>query len=75
MLYIMYTSCTLYIVVSVGSTGEFFFDKAVNGFLRELFEKWWEAGCNHDVTIAFFWRLYYDPSTQSELPQDTVIHK
>ena len=45
------------------SSGEFFFDKAVTGFLKELFEKWREAGCSHDVTIVFFWRLYYDIKT------------
>ncbi|CAI8001126.1 GATOR complex protein DEPDC5, partial [Geodia barretti] len=48
--------------------GEFFFDKAVGGFLRELFVRWREAGCNHDVTIIFFWRLHFDPS----LSRDSV---
>lgn len=46
--------------------GEFFFDKTVNGFLRDLFVRWREAGCNHDVTIVFFWRLHYSHNSSSE---------
>ena len=55
------------------SSGEFFFDKAVSGFLRELFVRWREAGCNHDVTIVFFWRLHYDPTTAS-IAQPLYMH-
>ena len=53
--------------------GDLFFDKAVNGFLRELFERWKEAGCNHDVTIVFFWRLHYDPASLSMHTPYTTI--
>ena len=55
--------------------GEFFFDKTVSGFLRDLFVRWREAGCNHDVTIVFFWRLHYDLSSSKTLPIYMYIYQ
>ena len=39
--------------------GDLYFDKLVGGFLKELFHRWSEIGCSHEVTLAFFWRAYY----------------
>ncbi len=48
------------------SVGDLYFDKAVGGFLRELFQHWQEEGCNHEVTLLFFWRAFYDKSMMGE---------
>nr|KAG5702349.1 hypothetical protein BaRGS_003016 [Batillaria attramentaria] len=40
--------------------GDLYFEKAVNGFLSDLFVKWKEQNCCHDVTIVLFSRTYYD---------------
>ncbi len=50
--------------------GELYFDKAVSGFLTELFHQWEEQACSHEVTIVFFSRIYYDSvSVLGELPR------
>ena len=49
------------------SVGDLYFDKAVNGFLKELFQRWREAGCNHEATLVFFWRVYHDKNAVGEL--------
>lgn len=41
--------------------GDLYFDKLVGGFLKELFHRWSEQSCSHEVTLAFFWRVYYQP--------------
>ena len=46
--------------------GDLYFDKAVGGFLTELFQHWQEQGCNHEVTLVFFWRIFYDQAALSE---------
>lgn len=33
--------------------GDLYFEKAVNGFLSELFAKWKRHGSNHEVTIGW----------------------
>ena len=40
--------------------GDLFFEKAINGFLRELFTKWKELTVSHDVSIILFSRTFYD---------------
>ena len=46
----------------------------MGGFLKELFQHWQDEGCNHEVTLLFFWRAFYDKSTMGEYTQscDTV---
>ncbi|KAJ1732229.1 vacuolar membrane-associated protein iml1, partial [Coemansia biformis] len=39
--------------------GHLCFEKAVNGFLAELFKRWNEGQLNHMVTIVMFSRWYY----------------
>ncbi|XP_050720659.1 GATOR complex protein Iml1-like [Eriocheir sinensis] len=48
--------------------GDLYFEKAVNGFLSELFFKWKKEGSNHDVTIVLFSRTYYKASSIDEFP-------
>ncbi|XP_069937633.1 GATOR complex protein Iml1-like [Cherax quadricarinatus] len=49
--------------------GDLYFEKAVNGFLSELFAKWKKEGSNHDVTIVLFSRTYYKATTIEDFPQ------
>ncbi|KAK3862519.1 hypothetical protein Pcinc_031625, partial [Petrolisthes cinctipes] len=49
--------------------GDLYFEKAVNGFLSELFAKWKKEGSNHDVTIVLFSRTYYKASSIDDFPQ------
>lgn len=48
--------------------GDLYFEKAVNGFVYDLFEKWRLFKCNHDVTIVLFSRTYYDANSIEQFP-------
>ncbi|XP_058807766.1 GATOR complex protein Iml1 isoform X1 [Phymastichus coffea] len=48
--------------------GDLYFEKAVNGFLADLFQKWKKNGCNHEVTIVLFSRTFYNASKLDEFP-------
>lgn len=48
--------------------GDLYFEKAVNGFLTDLFGKWKRMGCNHEVTIVLFSRTFYAARTLDEFP-------
>eukprot|EP00794_Sanderia_malayensis_P014226 gene14226-15709_t len=50
--------------------GELYFEKTVNGFLNELFGKWKEYGCSHDVNIVMFSRTYYSAKTFDAFPKE-----
>ncbi|KAM7355220.1 GATOR complex protein Iml1 isoform 3-T3 [Cochliomyia hominivorax] len=49
--------------------GDLYFEKAVNGFLTELFHKWKKLGCNHEVTIVLFSRTFYVAKSLDEFPE------
>lgn len=49
--------------------GDLYFEKAVNGFLTDLYAKWKEQGCLHDVTIVMFSRTFYEAQSRDEFPQ------
>ncbi|XP_037929886.1 GATOR complex protein Iml1-like [Teleopsis dalmanni] len=49
--------------------GDLYFEKAVNGFLTELFHKWKKLGCNHEVTIVLFSRTFYAAKSLDEFPE------
>ncbi|CAH2074269.1 unnamed protein product, partial [Iphiclides podalirius] len=49
--------------------GDLYFEKAVNGFLAELFAKWKKNGSNHEVTIVLFSRTFYKAKSLEEFPQ------
>ncbi|XP_066249180.1 GATOR complex protein Iml1 isoform X1 [Euwallacea similis] len=48
--------------------GDLYFEKAVNGFLSDLFMKWKKNGSNHEVTIVLFSRTFYEASSLEEFP-------
>lgn len=48
--------------------GDLYFEKAVNGFLADLFQKWKKNGSNHEVTIVLFSRTFYHASSLEEFP-------
>lgn len=48
--------------------GDLYFEKAVNGFLTELFAKWKKQGSNHEVTIVLFSRTFYTAKSLEEFP-------
>ncbi|XP_037068810.1 LOW QUALITY PROTEIN: GATOR complex protein Iml1-like [Pollicipes pollicipes] len=49
--------------------GDLYFEKAVNGFLSDLFNNWKRHGTNHEVTITLFSRLFYKANSLSEFPE------
>ncbi|XP_053623506.1 GATOR complex protein Iml1 isoform X2 [Plodia interpunctella] len=49
--------------------GDLYFEKAVNGFLADLFAKWKKNGSNHEVTIVLFSRTFYKAKTLEDFPQ------
>lgn len=49
--------------------GDLYFEKAVNGFLSDLFMKWKRNGSNHEVTIVLFSRTFYEATSLEEFPQ------
>ncbi|CAG9822060.1 unnamed protein product [Phaedon cochleariae] len=48
--------------------GDLYFEKAVNGFLADLFMKWKKNGSNHEVTIVLFSRTFYEANNLEEFP-------
>ncbi|KAL1494319.1 hypothetical protein ABEB36_009934 [Hypothenemus hampei] len=48
--------------------GDLYFEKAVNGFLSDLFMKWKKNSSNHEVTIVLFSRTFYQASSLEEFP-------
>lgn len=48
--------------------GDLYFEKAVNGFLTDLFAKWKKMGSNHEVTIVLFSRTFYAAKSLDEFP-------
>ncbi|KFM77248.1 DEP domain-containing protein 5, partial [Stegodyphus mimosarum] len=49
--------------------GDLYFEKAIDGFLPDLFSKWKKLNCNHDVTIVLFSRTFYEAQSIDEFPQ------
>ncbi|GIY15543.1 GATOR complex protein DEPDC5, partial [Caerostris extrusa] len=48
--------------------GDLYFEKAIDGFLPDLFSKWKKLHCNHDVTIVLFSRTFYEAQSIEEFP-------
>ncbi|RIA87584.1 hypothetical protein C1645_827583 [Glomus cerebriforme] len=40
--------------------GELYYEKAIDGFFTELFQRWKDLGTNHVVSIVLFSRVYYE---------------
>ncbi|KAM9720335.1 GATOR1 complex protein DEPDC5 isoform 3-T3 [Menidia menidia] len=70
------TSAMVYIFIQMSSEmwdfdiyGDLYFEKAVNGFLSDLFAKWKEKNCSHEVTVVLFSRTFYNAKTMEEFPE------
>ncbi|KAG0173849.1 vacuolar membrane-associated protein iml1 [Apophysomyces sp. BC1034] len=51
--------------------GELYFEKVVNNFLPNLFNRWKDQGTNHVVSIVLFTRVFYD----AEDPLDDLVNE
>nr|XP_049602672.1 GATOR complex protein DEPDC5 isoform X1 [Syngnathus scovelli] len=49
--------------------GDLYFEKAVNGFLSDLFGKWKDKNCSHEVTVVLFSRTFYNAKSKDEFPE------
>ncbi|KAK2121422.1 GATOR complex protein depdc5 [Saguinus oedipus] len=78
------TSAMVYIFIQMSCEmwdfdiyGDLYFEKAVNGFLADLFTKWKDAefgdlgekNCSHEVTVVLFSRTFYDAKSVDEFPE------
>lgn len=50
--------------------GDLYCEKAINGFLTELFDTWRRNDCSHDITIVLFSRTFYDAESIEEFPKE-----
>uniref|UniRef100_UPI00358EC276 GATOR1 complex protein DEPDC5 isoform X3 n=1 Tax=Myxine glutinosa TaxID=7769 RepID=UPI00358EC276 len=71
------TYALIYIFIQMSSEmwdfdifGDLYFEKAVNGFLTDLFTNWKDKSCCHEATVVLFSRTYYDAKTKSAFPED-----
>ncbi|XP_029971281.1 GATOR complex protein DEPDC5 isoform X3 [Salarias fasciatus] len=70
------TSAMVYIFIQMSCEmwdfdiyGDLYFEKAVNGFLSDLFAKWKERNCSHEVTVVLFSRTFYNAKSVEEFPE------
>ncbi|CAF3303438.1 unnamed protein product [Rotaria sp. Silwood2] len=49
--------------------GDTYYEKAVDGFLADLFTRWKLMSCQHDVTMTLFSRVFYDAKSLEDFPQ------
>ncbi|KAM4728179.1 GATOR1 complex protein DEPDC5 isoform 2-T2 [Anableps anableps] len=70
------TSAMVYIFIQMSCEmwdfdiyGDLYFEKAVSGFLSDLFTKWKEKNCSHEVTVVLFSRTFYNAKTL-EFPEN-----
>ncbi|KAK7877173.1 hypothetical protein WMY93_032118 [Mugilogobius chulae] len=70
------TSAMVYIFIQMSCEmwdfdiyGDLYFEKAVNGFLSDLFTKWKEKNCSHEVTVVLFSRTFYNAKSIDEFPE------
>ncbi|XP_068195944.1 GATOR1 complex protein DEPDC5 isoform X2 [Antennarius striatus] len=70
------TSAMVYIFIQMSCEmwdfdiyGDLYFEKAVSGFMSDLFAKWKEKNCSHEVTVVLFSRTFYNAKTIDEFPE------
>ncbi|XP_072515735.1 GATOR1 complex protein DEPDC5 isoform X6 [Salminus brasiliensis] len=70
------TSAMVYIFIQMSCEmwdfdiyGDLYFEKAVNGFLSDLFAKWKDKNCSHEVTVVLFSRTFYAAKSLDEFPE------
>ncbi|MEQ2294190.1 GATOR complex protein depdc5, partial [Ameca splendens] len=71
------TSAMVYIFIQMSCEmwdfdiyGDLYFEKAVSGFLSDLFTKWKEKNCSHEVTVVLFSRTFYNAKTLEDFPEN-----
>ncbi|KAG8455834.1 hypothetical protein GDO86_001871 [Hymenochirus boettgeri] len=69
------TSAMVYIFIQMSCEmwdfdiyGDLYFEKAVNGFLADLFNQWKDKNCSHEVTW-FSSRTFYDANSIDDFPE------
>lgn len=50
--------------------GDLYCEKAINGFLTDLFDTWRKNDCSHDITIILFSRTFYEAESLDEFPAE-----
>ncbi|XP_071946548.1 GATOR1 complex protein DEPDC5-like isoform X2 [Antedon mediterranea] len=50
------------------SNGDLYWEKAVNGFLKDLFTQWKQQNVNNELTIVFFSRRIYNAQSLDDFP-------
>uniref|UniRef100_S4RKY3 DEP domain containing 5, GATOR1 subcomplex subunit n=1 Tax=Petromyzon marinus TaxID=7757 RepID=S4RKY3_PETMA len=75
------TSAMVYIFIQMccemwdfNISGDLYFEKAVNGFLTDLFTKWKDKNCSHEVTVVLFSRTYYEAKSKDDFPEALNCH-
>ncbi|XP_076018332.1 GATOR1 complex protein DEPDC5 isoform X4 [Genypterus blacodes] len=70
------TSAMVYIFIQMSCEmwdfdiyGDLYFEKAVSGFLSDLFAKWKEKNCSHEVTVVLFSRTFYNAKSIDDFPE------
>ncbi|CAF2960129.1 unnamed protein product [Rotaria sp. Silwood2] len=66
--------CTIFLQMSkemwdFDHHGDTYYEKAVDGFLADLFTRWKLMSCQHDVTMTLFSRVFYDAKSLEDFPQ------
>ncbi|XP_047224263.1 GATOR complex protein DEPDC5 isoform X2 [Girardinichthys multiradiatus] len=71
------TSAMVYIFIQMSCEmwdfdiyGDLYFEKAVSGFLSDLFTKWKDKNCSHEVTVVLFSRTFYNTKTLEDFPEN-----
>ncbi|CAF4072663.1 unnamed protein product, partial [Adineta steineri] len=65
--------CTIFLQMSkemwdFDHHGDTYYEKAVDGFLFDLFTRWKSMSCQHDVTMTLFSRVFYDAKSLEDFP-------
>ncbi|CAF3848474.1 unnamed protein product, partial [Rotaria sp. Silwood1] len=66
--------CTIFLQMSkemwdFDHHGDTYYEKAVDGFLADLFTRWKLMSCQHDVTMTLFSRVFYDAKLLEDFPK------
>ncbi|XP_071488216.1 GATOR1 complex protein DEPDC5-like [Diadema antillarum] len=54
--------------------GDLYWEKAVSGFLTDLFNKWRDKGVNNEVTVVLFSRTFFRANRLTEFPESVREH-
>ncbi|XP_033627568.1 GATOR complex protein DEPDC5-like isoform X2 [Asterias rubens] len=52
------------------ANGDLLWEKAIDGFVSDLFNHWKEKNTTNEVTIFLFSRMYYNATSLDEFPED-----